>query len=85
LFSLGDEGTWHSIFRLLTAVAVLLALAWGSVYLRRGWQSTWRNQGKVAAKQPFVPPVDPALARDPAVQAATIKVVGPLANQLQPV
>lgn len=43
----------------------------------------WRKQTTVAAKQAYVPPVDPALARDPSVQAAKMKVIGPLANEVQ--
>lgn len=38
----------------------------------------------MAAKQKYVPPIDPALAKDPAIQAAKIKVIGPLASQVQP-
>jgi len=48
----------------------LLAFTWGAIYLHKGWQSVWRKQTTVAAKQTYVPPVDPALARDPSVQAA---------------
>jgi len=43
----------------------------------------WRKQTTAAAKQAYVPPVDPALARDPSVQAAKMKVIGPLANEVQ--
>jgi hypothetical protein len=62
--------TWHSIFQPLIAAALLLAFTWGAIYLHKGWQSVWRKQTTVAAKQTYVPPVDPALARDPSVQAA---------------
>jgi hypothetical protein len=75
--------TWHSIFQPLTAAALLLAFTWGAIYLHKGWQSVWRKQPTVAAKQAYVPPVDPALARDSSVQAAKMKVIGPLASNVQ--
>jgi hypothetical protein len=60
-----------------------MALAWGLAYLHKSWKSVWRRQARVASRKSYVLSVDPMLANDPAVQAAKLKVVGPLANQLQ--
>jgi hypothetical protein len=75
--------TWHSVFQPLIAAALLLAFTWGAICLHKGWQLVWRKQTTVAAQQAYVPPVDPALAADPAVQAAKMKVIGPLADKVQ--
>lgn len=76
--------TWQAILRIQTVIAVLIILLWGAVYLHKGWQSVWRREAAVVTKQPSFSVIDPALAKDPSVQAAKIKVVGPLANKLQP-
>lgn len=74
--------TWRSVFQPLIAAVLLLAFTFGAIRLHKGWQSVWHTQ-TVAGKGQFVPPVDPALAKDPSVQAAKIKVIGPLASQVQ--
>lgn len=60
-----------------------MALAWGAAYIHKGWKSVWRTQARVVSPKAYVPPVDPMLAKDPSVEAAKLKVVGPLANQLR--
>jgi hypothetical protein len=75
--------TWHSVFQPLIAAALLLAFTFGGIRLHKGWKSIWHKQTTVAVKGQYIPPVDPALARDPSVQAAKMKVIGPLASQVQ--
>jgi hypothetical protein len=72
-----------SVFRLLLTAAFVFAFAYGVVYLHNGWQSVWRKQVIARPTQAYVPPIDPALARDPDIQAAKLKVIGPLAGKLQ--
>jgi hypothetical protein len=72
-----------SVFRLLLTAAFVFAFAYGAVYLHNGWQSVWRKQVIGRPTQAYVPPIDPALARDPDIQAAKLKVIGPLAGKLQ--
>lgn len=83
MFNFRERSTWLSVLRFQTAIAFLLILVWGAVYLHKGWNSVWRNQATVVAKQTYVPPVDPVLAKDPSVQAAKMKAIGPLASKLQ--
>jgi hypothetical protein len=65
-------------------VLLLIGFAWGGLYLHQGWQSIWQKQSTLPRPtQPYVPPVDPVLAADPDVQAAKMKVIGPLANQIR--
>lgn len=80
-----DRITWHSAFQPLITAALVLAFTFGAIQLHKGWKSAWRKQQRpMAATQPYVPPVDPMLANDPDVKdAAKIKVIGPLASQLQ--
>jgi hypothetical protein len=61
----------------------LLAFTFGAIRLHKGWQSVWHKQTTISGKGQYVPPVDPALAKDPSVQAAKMKVIGPLASQIQ--
>jgi len=75
--------SWYSVFQPLIAAVLLLAFTFGAIHLHKGWKSVWHKQTNVAAKGQYVPPVDPALARDPSVQAAKMKVIGPLASQVQ--
>jgi hypothetical protein len=75
--------SWHSVFQPLIAAVLLLVFTFGAIRLHRGWKSILHKQTTVAAKGKYVPPVDPALAKDPSVQAAKMKVIGPLASQVQ--
>jgi hypothetical protein len=72
-----------SVFRLLLTAAFVFAFAYGVAYLHNGWQLVWRKQVIGRPTQAYVPPIDPALARDPDIQAAKLKVIGPLAAKLQ--
>ena len=74
--------SWHSVFQPLIAAVLLLVFTFGAIRLHRGWKSILHKQTTVAAKGKYVPPVDPALAKDPS-QAAKMKVIGPLASQVQ--
>lgn len=79
-----DRITWHSAFQPLIAAALLLAFTFGTIHLHKEWKSTRRKQQHpTVASKPSVPLIDPALAKDPDVQAAKIKVIGPLASQMQ--
>lgn len=75
--------TWHSVFQPLIAAVLLLAFIFGAIHLHQGWNSIWHKQTTISVKGRYVPPVDPVLAKDPSVQAAKIKVIGPLASQVQ--
>jgi hypothetical protein len=75
--------TWHFVFQPLIAAGLLLAFTFGAIRLHKGWKSIWHKQTTVVAKAQYVPPVDPTLAKDPSVQAAKMKVIGPLASQVQ--
>lgn len=75
--------SWHSVFQPLIAAVLLLAFTFGAIRLHKGWNSIWHKQATVAAKGQYVPPVDPTLAKDPSVQAAKMKVIGPLSSQVQ--
>lgn len=43
----------------------------------------WQHQAIIENHKTYVPSIDPTLAQDPSVESAKLKVVGPLANQLQ--
>lgn len=79
-----DRITWASAFQPLIAAALLLAFTFSAIHLLKEWKSSRRKQQRpTVATKPFVPLIDPALAKDPDVQAAKLKVIGPLASQMQ--
>ena len=67
-------------YGLLTGFFFLVAaglLALGAI---SNWKSIWQKQQYLAAKTKPVPLIDPDLAKDPAIAAAKIQVVGVLAR-----
>lgn len=79
-----DRITWPAAFQPLIAAALLLAFTFGAIHLHKLWKSAWRKQQHaIAGAKPSVPLIDPNLAKDPDIQAAKIKVIGPLASQMQ--
>ncbi len=70
---------------LLIGLVLFAIAAWFMSCAAFGWSSVWRSQHLLTAKRSRIVLVDPALANDPAVDAAKLTVVGPLANAIEPV
>lgn len=75
---------WRKCARLLVGLTLFLAAGWLMVHAVFGWGKVWRSQQSLHAKIQPVPLIDPALAGDPSVASAKLKVIGPLANALKP-
>src|SRR5260370_5840228 len=70
---------------LLIGLVMFAMAGWFMSRAAFGWSSVWRRQHLLPANGSPILWVDPALENDPAVDAAKLKVVGPLANAIEPV
>ena len=73
---------WGKCARLLMGFILFVVAGWLVVHAAFGWNEAWRLQRSSAAKHDPVPLIDPALTSDPSIDAAKLKVIGPLANAL---
>jgi len=76
---------WSGVSRLLIGFVLFALAGWFVVHAAFGWNSVWQKQQVVAAKRRPVVLVDPTLASDPSIEDAKMKVIGPLANAVEPV
>lgn len=76
---------WSGVSRLLIGFVLFALAGWFLVHAAFGWNSVWQKQQVVAAKRSPVVLVDPTLASDPSIEDAKMKVIGPLANAVEPV
>jgi|SRR5437899_1754003 len=73
------------VSRLLIGLVMFTLAAWFMSRAAFGWSSAWRRQQVLTSKRSPIQVVDPALANDPTVDAAKLKVIGPLADAIEPV
>jgi hypothetical protein len=75
---------WSRPSRLLIGLVLFVIAGWFLSRAAFGWITVWQKQQVLPARQNAVPLIDPALAADPAIQAAKVRVIGPLANAVEP-
>lgn len=69
--------------RLCVWVAFLGLSGWFVARVASGWNNVWRKPLASVVERGPISGIDPALAKDPAVEAAKLKVVGPLAMAMK--
>src|SRR5262245_33913300 len=70
---------WNRSVGFLIGTVLLGASGWFLARAGFGWTHVWQIPQTPVVKRNPISTIDPALARDPAVEAAKIRVVGPLA------
>lgn len=73
---------WRNCARLLIGFVVLIGSGCFIMWAGFGWKYVWHKQSAIAAKQHSAPLIDPTFAKDPSIDAARLKVIGPLANAI---
>jgi hypothetical protein len=70
-------------WRLLLGASCLLLVGWAGIRGRSEWLRVWNDQLHAAKKPATFSNIDPTFAKDPAIDGAKLKVIGPLANTMQ--
>jgi hypothetical protein len=75
---------WSRPSRQLVGFVLFVVAGWFLSRAALGWTPVWQKQLVLPAKHNPTPLIDPMLAADPSIEAAQVKVIGPLANVVQP-
>lgn len=74
---------FKSRWRLLAGLVFLGFVAWVGVQGRNAWENAWRTHLQPPKQTTGFSNIDPTFAKDPAIDAAKLKVIGPLAKTMQ--